>query len=282
MRLIKTFLFFSIIFSLSIGVFLIAENIVRPNNDKSIIFKDKNNTFETSKESFSFAVFGDTHSNFKIYEKVIDSVNKSGATFSINLGDLTAIGALSEFKEGNEINKKSKIPLYMTVGNHDVIKNKNYFSQFFSKKYYSFDFKNVHFVILDNVSDKDNFDEKQLTWFEGDLKNNKNSLIFIFMHIPPKLPYASPETAGFKTQKSQENLEIFLEICKKYKVTRIYSGHFHNFFRYKTSGIPVTITGGAGGPIYDIPFLDEKHQFHYLLVKIKENEYNEEVIEVVN
>ncbi len=119
--------------------------------------------------------------------------------FGISLGD-EMFDVLSLYDSLNGAIGTIGIPWYNTVGNHDM----NYdspddtlatetFQRHFGPTYYSFNYGEVHFVVLDDViyhgSKEGGYHgeiaKRQLEWLRNDLAMvPKNHLVFIAMHIP--------------------------------------------------------------------------------------------------
>ena len=66
---------------------------------------------------------------------------------------------------------------------------------------------------------------------------------------------------------------------EKYKVNKMFAGHIHNLLNYSISGIPITVTGGAGGPSYNIPLIG-RDGHHYIDVEVSDGNFKQKVIEL--
>jgi 3',5'-cyclic AMP phosphodiesterase CpdA len=125
---------------------------------------------------------------------------KKNAVLGISLGDLVGDN-LSLQKPYADVMKEVGLPWYNVMGNHDM----NYdakedklsdetFESNFGPANYSFNYGNVHFIILDDILYPDprdgkgywgGFREDQLQFIENDLKLvDKNKLIVVSFHIP--------------------------------------------------------------------------------------------------
>lgn len=231
-------------------------------------------------KSFSFVVAGDNHNNIEVYNKLIQKVNASRAVFLVDLGDITRVGGASEYNETRAALNNLKIPYHMVIGDHDIVGNGyEIWEEFFGPTYYSWDYGNGHFIALNDVVNKDGFSEEQLAWLERDLSRTAKEIKIVFLHRPPKCPLAEPGDLGFTGSRSQERIEQFFSLAKKYGVDKIYAGHFHNLLNYSVGGIPITVTGGAGGPLYRIPLLGE-NRYHFLEVEIQGSNIRQKVVEL--
>jgi predicted phosphodiesterase len=233
-----------------------------------------------NKKGFKFAVCGDPHSNWKVYEKVLKSAQKKKAEFLINVGDLTRVGAESEYYEGKKLMSEYGYDQYLVIGGHDLTGDgEKWYRKYFGKDYQSWDAGEAHFVVLNNADQKEGISEEQLKWLDEDLMRNDQPLVFIFVHQPIDFPYASPETVGYLTAQSQEREQELAALLKRHKVDAVFAGHLHSYLTYQIEDISAIITGGAGGPLYSLPFL-EKTPYHYVLVTVAGNQFDWEMIKV--
>lgn len=142
-----------------------------------------------------------------------------------------------------------KYPMWPTVGNHeegggtDAIDN---FSNFFGmeKAMYAFEYGNAKFIALPWPKIKNN--PEALSWLEDELKTANRKHIFIFMHRPDY-------TVGTKTYEDVEGAETeTTKLYDKYKVTAVFSGHDHIYYRTKRNNTNYIISAGAGAAIYPL------------------------------
>jgi len=233
-----------------------------------------------SKEGFKFAVCGDPHANWDVYEKVLESAEKKGVEFLVNVGDLTRVGAESEYLEGKKLMEEFNYDTYLVMGGHDRISDgTKWYRKYFGRDYYTWNEGDAHFVVLNNSDQKEGIFSDHLKWLDDDLMKNDLPLVFVFVHQPVGFPYASLEMVGYLTAKAQESEQDLANILKRHKIKALFSGHLHSYFPYQFEGISAIITGGAGGPPQKLPFL-ETTPFHYVLVTVSDNEVDYEMIEV--
>jgi len=131
------------------------------------------------------------------------------AAFGITLGDIT-YDDLSLYPRLSRNIAQIGVPWYHVPGNHDINKlaatdaeSLDTFRQNFGPSYYSFDYGQVHFVVLDTVryegtslgsEDPDplgsgpytgGIGERQLAWIDNDLRRvPSDRLVVLAMHIP--------------------------------------------------------------------------------------------------
>ena len=115
--------------------------------------------------------------------------------------------------------------------------------------YYSFNYSNVHFVILDNFENHTNtFTQRQLEWLDDDLTRNANMWKFISFHLSI---YSTSDHGPYPEIQAQ--LEPLLY---KHRVNAIFYGHDHIFEAYhinRTSpeypGTMAIMCAGGGGSL---------------------------------
>ena len=181
-------------------------------------------------------------------------------------------------------------------------KNLNAFLASAGKNYprtanYSFDYGNVHFLVL-NSNPNVNWADKQLReWVENDLKSARPD----FWRI---VSYHHPEFQSSPTHADNKQMRALSDLFVKMKVDLVLNGHVHNYQRSKpilesfksllssslekndwpydrrfdgstfdaTQGVIRIVTGGGGAPLYNmeldkdpskwLPFTEKYHAVH--------------------
>ena len=258
-----------------------------------------NGSFKTAPEygePFRFVIIGDTRYADKPREvqvKLISAIEKQKPSLVINTGDLVTDGLnpvhWDTFFDMNASLIKT-IPYYVSLGNHE--KNTPYYYQYFSfpgkENYYSFNWSNCHFVVLDSEGPDDppefpmdyqarkmhqekveTFWDDQLMWLCNDLKNHREyDFTFVYMHQP---------LFSLKDSRREEQKEFqkrFAQIFSDFEIDVVYSGHDHNYQRHYVDPVHYVVSAGGGASLYGFgkPFakytrkLALKH--HYVLVEV--------------
>lgn len=197
---------------------------------------------QNESKNFDILVFGDpqpyTEKQLDYFKRaIVDEVrsNKKNAVFGISLGDLVG-DDLSLQKPYADIMKEIGLPWYNVMGNHDM----NYdaqedqlsdetFEANFGPANYSFNYGNVHFLVLDDILYPDprdgkgywgGFREDQLQFIQNDLKLvDKNKLIVVSFHIP--LEHSSED--NFKNTDRQKLFDALVP----FKNALLLSAHTH-------------------------------------------------------
>ena len=160
-------------------------------------------------EAFKILLFGDPQPrdtkevDYISQDVISELVGQDDKAFGVTLGDI-AFDNLDTFKPLNQSIALIGIPWYNVIGNHDLnldAKNRDRsnetFEATFGPTYYSFDYGQVHFVVLDNIgylspSEREgrgyyeaHFGKQQIAWLEKDLKAIPESqMVVLLMHIP--------------------------------------------------------------------------------------------------
>lgn len=252
---------------------------------------------------FCFAVYGDSRSNVECHTRIAEAIAQKRPDIVLHVGDLVADG--KNYKNwGSEFFEPAKklfsnTPFYIAIGNHE--KNAHWFYDFVSypepENYYSFDYGNAHFTIIDsNRADQKRIDTSeyrpgstQYKWLEKDLKDSKSEWKFIFFHHPP---YSS---SPHFPEKSCKKVRVLSPLFEKYGVDIVFNGHVHNYERSypiknnkidMKQGVIYLVTGGGGA---ELAGLNQKRSFftaesairyHYCIVKIIEKKLQMMVYDV--
>lgn len=231
---------------------------------------------------FRFAVIGDRTGGHVpgVFDEIIDEVKLLDPDFVMCVGDLiegyTDDTMVIHAQWDTLINMVEKLscPFYYVAGNHDIqneIDRAIYERRTGFKRYYSFNYKNSHFVVLDNGMTywalPQDMDEKQIEWLKKDLKKNKNKdNIFVFYHIPTYL-YALRENTS----------DTLVEIFEKYDVDIVFTGHHHEYSYINHNNIEYINVGSSGGAIGTNDFV-RGHFYQFLMVTSGKEENNIVVI----
>lgn len=240
-------------FYLLLGLALLILAGCNPKSDKTT----------TAEDEFSFAFLTDIHLQpekhaVEGFRMAIDTINKLNPDFVITGGDLvmdvldqTYGRADSLYALYKEISGELNMPVYNAVGNHEVYGwhrdeegiesnpefGKKMYENKLGERYYSFDHKNWHFIILDAIFRGEDgqymgkIDQEQLDWLKGDLeKTDKLTPIVITVHIPfitsrTQLSQGAlaKNSEGSVITNSLEVLRLFWE----YNLKLVLQGHLH-------------------------------------------------------
>ncbi|MCD6596502.1 MAG: metallophosphoesterase family protein, partial [Bacteroidales bacterium] len=229
---------------------------------------------------FSFIVYGDNRTRVKMHEKISRQIANESSAFVINVGDVVSRGEVQNqwideyFLPIRHYSKTT--PSYISIGNHEYggyWKQRKVppFEKYVShptgtvgstEYYFSFDYGNAHFIILDpnegEAGDDGSIispDSQQYNWFIEDLKEaqKKSEWIFVVMHEPP---YSECWSGGYYDGEAPLRKYI-VPIIEANNVSIVFAGHTHDYERGlphppydpktgKGNNAAYIITGGGG------------------------------------
>jgi len=242
-----------------------------------------NNTVEEVKDenAFSFAFLTDIHVQPERnaaagFKQAIDTVNMLNPDFVITGGDqiMDALGqtesrADSLYDLYIELSESFNMPVYNTMGNHEVfgfyessgvdrshpLYGEKMYEERLGDRYYAFNHKGWRFYILDSVDEREegtgyygHVDAEQIEWIKEDLKNvDPETPIVLSVHIPfitiqTQLVNGStaPNSDGLVITNARDVLLLFQE----HNLRLALQGHLH-FLEDLYVGDVHFITGGA-------------------------------------
>ncbi len=295
-------------------------------------------TFKTKPDKnkpFKFIVYGDNRTRPKIHENVSKQIALENSDFVINVGDVVSNGsALAEWIDEYFLpirHYSNTTPSYISIGNHEyggywearkVPPFEKYVSHPISsigstEYYFSFDFANAHFIILDPNEGEAGDDgsiispnSQQYNWFIEDLKEaqKKSDWIFVVMHEPP---YSECWSGGYYNGEAPLRKYI-VPIIEANNVSIVFSGHTHDYERGlphppydpktgKGNNAAYIITGGGGSRLDNHKYFEweqidlpdhpadpnsdeydggKYYRYHYVLVEVDGKKIKVKAIEV--
>ena len=233
-------------------------------------------------EGFRFIVVGDRSGSpvDKIFDEIIDEVGLLNPDFVINVGNLihgysedtTIINA--QWDTVLSIVKKLPCKFYFVPGNHDIQNETDrviFQNRTGNNRYYSFDYENNHFVVLDNTMTQwvvpQNVDEAQMNWFKYDLEKHKDTdNLFVFIHVPTYLNTFINNTP-----------DSLVALFEKYRARTVFSGHNHSYLYQPWGSTEYIVVGSSGGGMDNNDFV-RGNFYQFLFVTVKEKEHSIAVI----
>jgi Icc protein len=227
-------------------------------------------------QDFDFVFFTDTHLEPELSAaagcaKCFNQINESAPEFCISGGDQVfdvceqdLSRAQMLFKLYRQTEAELACKVYHTVGNHDVIGlnqrspiepgdpmyGKKLYEDNFGKRYYSFDYKGWHFVVLDSIGIEyykifnAHFDGEQLAWLAADLAaTGPVTPVVIITHVPIASMLASL-TSDDNRGPIVGNAYAVHSLIQKANVKLVLQGHLHLWEKLQYHGTEY-LTGGA-------------------------------------
>jgi 3',5'-cyclic AMP phosphodiesterase CpdA len=206
-----------------------------------------------------FAVFADVQ---EAIDRVQDIYRRMAQDRSIRFvvmaGDQTQQGTPAQLTTFQREMQGLPVPIYATLGNHELGRGDYTFGDFFGRGNFSFVFRNVQFTLLDTASAT--LAPLAYEWLGGWLTEGIDRLHFVFAHIPPLDPTGT-RNGAFASRLEANKL---LSLLASGKVDTTFYGHIHSYYAYSNAGIPAYITGGGGA----IPEQFDGIGRHYLTVDV--------------
>ncbi|MBC8353681.1 MAG: calcineurin-like phosphoesterase C-terminal domain-containing protein [Planctomycetes bacterium] len=158
-------------------------------------------------EQFRAILFGDPQPRDQkevdyIAHDVVEELIGTDASFGVTLGDIV-FDDLEIFMPLNKTVALIGIPWYNVIGNHDInldakddVQNDETFERIYGPAYYSFDYGQVHFLVLDDIEwyhptpggkgrYRGGLGEEQMTFVRNDLAMiPDDQLVVLLMHVP--------------------------------------------------------------------------------------------------
>ncbi len=245
------------------------------NEKSNIYYKIQNDeiwgeelTFETSTSpdslNFSFTFGGDSRDSLHHWQLISDAIEKTD--FSFNLGDMIDDADIYEEWEGYFEFGSSFITsnlIYTVFGNHEVGDLGlyetlfNYPNNSQGVRYYSFEYNNTGFIILDSEEPSD---PEQLIWLEAELYKFRNKMWKIVAFHRPFY------TTGRHAGEMDDYFDTWWQKFDDYGVDFLLTSHTHNYMRSvpirkdtlildnygnnSQDGICQIVLGGYGAPLY--------------------------------
>lgn len=259
-------------------------------------------TFRTAKpattSSFRFAVLGDSGDGSQNQKDVATRLLQVQPDLVVHTGDIIYPEASYDLFETRyfQIYKDllKSVWIAPSVGNHDVIYNngKSFTDVFVNppnatsasekELYYSFDYGNAHFTVLNNYFGMTTVGSAQYNWLVNDLATTNQFWKFVVFHEPPY------DTTN--RQQPRNNAAVvnrLVPIFQQYNVDVVFSGHWHYYERFypllngqvstiNAGAVVYVMTGGGGAGLGDIgtgtlyqTVASKVRKFHLTLINIQ-------------
>ena len=242
---------------------------------------------------FTFAVTGDSRNEVEIWAQTQAEIDDFGVDFQLFSGDAVVTGLLQaewnnffeatfEREEGDYFfqDTTARIPFMVVNGNHDALAI-NYVSQFAlpqevngdekatGEEWYSFDYANMHVVMLNDTPEISALGQDQRDWLTSDLASvdREETPWIIAVHHKPLYSCGGAHSSDLDLRAAWQ------PIFDQFKVDIVFAGHDHLYERTVpirgldgnegvladsgVNGVPVSESGtvyvvaaGAGAPLY--------------------------------
>jgi predicted phosphodiesterase len=225
-----------------------------------------------------FAIIGDRTGGHVpgVYKETLKEIETLHPEFIITVGDMIegytddANEINTQWNEFKKIVDFIDVPIYYTPGNHDIWsdESESIYREYIGEPYFSFDVRNIHFIILDNSRWRSSSElpEEQIRWLENDLEANHQKFTFVFIHKP----------FWYKSTADGEP-DILHSLFAKHDVTAVFTGHYHDYFVGNYDNVIYTGVGSSGA------FCDPGPTgvlYHYVKVVVDEDWFSIDLIKL--
>jgi predicted phosphodiesterase len=225
-------------------------------------------SFHTAVEpgtSFRLAFMADFRTNTSVHDRIAKLVANTYPQVSLYGGDLCVNGEYTswkrEFFRSPELELISKVPFFNATGNHEgngpntraFLQNPESASK--SQEYYSFDYGDLHVLVLNTEIDIKP-GSPQYKFAKEDLAASSASWKVVVSHDPAYCAGGHGEDNNMVT--------ISKELFEHNHVNLVLSGHSHFYQHNLVNGIHHLVIGSVGAPLYD------PEKASYTLVSLKD------------
>jgi 3',5'-cyclic AMP phosphodiesterase CpdA len=155
-------------------------------------------------------------------------------------GDLTQRGSVEQLEEFQSRLQESRIPLFATLGNHELLTTDPRFHEYFGRGNLHFTFQGVHFTMIDSGDSA--LDPRAEQALDGWLESARNSVHILGTHIPLVDPIGV-RNGAFASRN--EAAALLAKLARGGLDLTLY-GHVHSYYAFSNAGIPAFISGGGG------------------------------------
>ena len=228
---------------------------------------------------YDVLIYPDSQSgDYSQWEEIVKSsaLRNPRTALYISMGDLVDNGEQA-YQWRTWLNSirplSANVPLATTLGNHEMYTLDwkmrepyaylNYFAvppngnETFNRRYYSYDFGDVHYVVLDTMlyesNHEDNHDthhpdlyDVQVQWLRQDLMANTKKWTVVLMHRDP-FQYAFDRSGVNRAVGFDDEGVLFMPIFDEFNVDLVLSAHLHS---YRNRGHVRNFDRDASGPLY--------------------------------
>lgn len=196
-------------------------------------------------DEFDFAVLSDIQNGIDEIQDAYRAINaEPDLSFVLSTGDLTSRGTRAETERFQAELAGLSIPFFTTIGNHELGESPPLFQEYFGRGSFHFDFRGVHFTMVDSASAT--VDPTVYEWLDDWLDHSfglgKSEPHVVAMHIPPLDPIGV-RNGCFASRA--EAAKLLLRLADHGVDLALY-GHIHSYYAFHNAGIEAHISGGGG------------------------------------
>jgi len=213
----------------------------------------------------AFVVVGDSRTYPRNWSRIAKAAWAERPDIALHVGDVVSNGNVKEQWATEWIAPAAelmrRVPMYVAIGNHEG--NSHWYYDYVSypapENYYSFDYGDAHFAIVDSNRDLSP-GSPQYEWLDRDLGASRARWKFVAHHHPQ---YSSDsndygDTATEQSILGDRNARKIIPLLEKHGVDIVWVGHIHDYERTwplragkvdPERGVIYIQTGGGGAEL---------------------------------
>lgn len=206
-------------------------------------------------QRFQIAIMTDRNGGHRpgIWMDAVRKLNMLRPEFVMSVGDLIEgytddIDEIQrQWQEFLGFIDEMEMRFFFVAGNHDVSNPTLHkiWREKFGREWYSFDYKDVHFLCINSEDPVDRLGTEQLAWIEQDLAQHADARwTLVFLHKPLWVYAERQIAAGNGDTTNWKQVEQILAD----RPHTVFAGHVHNYVAYQRNGrdyYTLATTGGA-------------------------------------
>ena len=181
-----------------------------------------------------------------------------GVRFAVAMGDITQRSTHDEWVLWDAQLATLDLPLYATIGNHDIWFPHRRWTTRFGRANVHFTFRGVAFTLVDSASAT--IDALVYAWLDEWLAGAADRVHVFGTHYPPIDPVGLRYGSFASTREGQKLLAMLAGGA----VDLTLYGHIHTFTAFENAGIAAYVSGGGGAEPMRLDGVDR----HFLVVDV--------------
>lgn len=226
-----------------------------------------------SDRAYSIVITGDNRNGDGVLKQILSQAAYYQPRFMIHTGDFVAQGYQREYLGFLSLLRQAAFPVLLAAGNHEIYNGgRQWFQRYIGPERFAFAYGPDRYIFIDNADGELRAD--QLTWLEQQLQQPARYRIVV-AHMPPRNLYWFH---AFSTGAKE-----MMKLVERYKANYVLLGHMHIYDKMQHNGVNYLISGGAGGPLYRMPFYFSAEggaYYHFVLLQLSDRGIKERIVPI--
>jgi len=226
-----------------------------------------------SKQAYSVVVTGDNRDGDGVFRQILKQAAYYQPRFMIHTGDFVASGYQREYRHFLQTLQQAAFPVLATIGNHEIYNGgRRWFNQYFGPDSFALAYGPDRYIFVDNADGE--VRPEQLAWLESELQIPARYRMVV-MHMPPRNLYWF--------HAFSKGAQELMKLVESYQAHYVLMGHMHIYDKMLHNGVNYLISGGAGAPLYRMPFYFSAQggaYYHFVLLQVSNAGIKEQVVPI--